>query len=228
MTELAACIVHIGLHKTGTTSIQRFLQEQRGSLKEFGYNFYQGMHIAENHVELHAATMRPDRPSTYRLKSGLVFDETYLQLTLSHVRDFLNQAGSERVVFSAEGLSLLRYVDEVEQLASLLPPNICIVAYLRCPVDYLRSHSNQLKKSGMLETVDKTSYAYMGADSWMLDYELRLKAFRTVFGHANVHVVDYDKACALDGSVIPSFLRLLDLEDRFSVETWQGIRLNQS
>jgi hypothetical protein len=68
----------------------------------------------------------------------------------------------------------------------------------------------------------------MEADTWMADYDLRLMSFRKTFGQDNVHVIDYDEVCGRDGGVIPSFLRLLNLENEFSHEDWRNIRLNQS
>jgi hypothetical protein len=228
MSKKSTCIVHIGLHKTGTTSIQHFLRENRNRLQGLGFYFYHGIHIDQNHVELHAATMRPDRTSTFRMKSGLVFDDSYLKATCKRVNAFLNQIENGTAVFSAEGLSLLRYVDEVEKLASIMPADIKIVAYLRNPEDYLRSHANQLSEVGITGITDKTSHAYMASDTWMIDYEQRLEAYRTTFGQDNVIVVDYDDACARDSNVIPSFLRLLNLEKEFSEKDWQCIRRNQS
>lgn len=228
MIAKPACIVHIGLHKTGTTSIQNFLQKKRNHLKELGLFFYHGLHIDQNHVELHAATMRSDRTSTFRMKSGLVFDDVYLKSTTERVNTFLSEIGNGTAVFSAEGLSLLRYVDEVEKLAAILSDDVRIIVYLRDPVDYLRSHSNQLSKAGLTNITKKDSHAYMGSDSWMIDYELRLRAFRTTFGHQNVHVIDYDEACSLDGNVIPSFLRVLNIENEFVEKDWRNMRCNQS
>lgn len=228
MIERPSCILHIGLHKTGTTSIQHFLRENRSRLKKLGFFFYQGLHVDQNHVELHAATMRPDRSSTFRMTSGLIFDDAYFTQTATRVKLFLNQMGSGTSVFSAEGLSLLRYDDEVEKLASILPKDVKIIVYLRNPEDYLHSHAKQLEKAGITGITDKTSHAYMGSDTWMIDYAQRLAAFRKTFGRKNVIVIDYDDACARDGNVIPSFLRALDIENEFDAQDWQSIRRNRS
>ena len=228
MIDKPSCILHIGLHKTGTTSIQHFLRAHRSRLKELGLFFYQGLHVDQNHVELHAATMRADRSSTFRMTSGLVFDDAYFTRMATHVKLFLSQIGNGTAVFSAEGLSLLRYADEVEKLASILRGDVSIIAYLRNPVDYLRSRSNQLSKVGVTGITDKASHAYMASDTWMIEYEQRLEAFRTTFGQENVHVVDYDNACALDGNIISSFLRQLNLENEFTEKDWRNIRHNQS
>jgi hypothetical protein len=226
--RLQGCIVHIGFHKTGTTSIQHFLRSKREKLSDLGIHFFSGSHIDGNHVELHAATMRPDRTSTFKAKSGLVFDDAYYRQTTDKVADFLRKTRGEIALFSAEGLSLLCHSDETERLAKMLPADVSIVAYLRNPEDYLRSHARQIAKSGQAEVQDKTSHAYFGPDSWLADYEYRLSAYRATFGPRNVHVVDYDEAVARDGNVIPSFLRLLGVGDAFTAEEWQGIRLNRT
>jgi len=208
MTKILNSIVHIGLHKTGTTSIQHFLQMKRDRLEQLGFHFYKGMHIDGNHVELHAAAMRSDRTSTFKMKSNLVFDEAYLKMTSDRVREFLGKVESGSTIFSAEGLSLLRHLDETERLASILPDEVSIIVYCRNPTDYLRSHANQLRKSGIADTTEKTSHAYMEADTWMADYDLRLMSFRKTFGQDNVHVIDYDEVCGRDGGVIPSRIQL--------------------
>lgn len=225
---MTSCILHIGLHKTGSTSIQSFLQRNRERLSKLGVCFYRGSHIDQNHVELHAATMRDDRSSTFKMKSEIVFDDKYKNNTSDRIRKFLQCVGDDTALFSAEGLSLLRYVDETKRLATMLPANVRIAAYQRNPADYLKSHKAQLERAGITGVTDKNSNAYMGADTWLIDYKLRLQAFETTFGKNNIHIVDYDEVCAHDGNVIPSFLRLLELEKEFAPEDWQYLRLNQS
>lgn len=228
MTILKQCIVHIGFHKTGSTSIQHFLQMYRDRLKAYGYWFYSGQHINKNHVELHAAAMRSERESTFKLKSKLEFNEQYFLNTKARLSDFFKKVGRNSAIFSAEGLSLLRYSDETERLASMLMNNVSIIAVLRNEKDYRRSHSSQLKSVGFSDITDRDSHAYMEEDSWMFDYELRLKSYRETFGRENVHIVDYDIAIDRDSSIIPSLLSLLKIEHLFSSEDWHDIRLNQS
>ena len=210
------CFVHIGFHKTGSTSIQHFLLSNRKRLSDLGICFYNGRHIHENHVELHASTMRAGRESTFRSKSGLTFDKTYLDETRAQVSTFIDSINHGTALFSAEGLSLLRHVDEVALLASMLPANTQIIAYTRNIDDDRRSHIQQFEKSGIELSDDPDCYTYMTDDSWMLDYDLRLPPYRQQFGHENVHVIDYDKVFAVEQGVIPSFLSTLGIRDKFN------------
>lgn len=221
-------IVHIGFHKTGSTSIQHFLAANRPVLEQNGYWFYSGKHEDLNHLELHAATMRAERTSTFKNKSSINFDEQYLSDTKASLDNFFDQFESGTAIFSAEGLSLLRYADEAKRLAWLLQSDVRIVVYLRNLEDYRRSHTKQLKSAGYTNVKDKDSHAYMQEDSWMFDYELRLRPYRETFGSQNVHVIDYDVVKNRDGSVIPSFIDFLNLSEKFSEDDWQDIWLNQS
>lgn len=227
-THTRRCIIHIGFHKTGSTSIQRYLQINRRELAARGIHFYKGMHADNNHVELHASTMRADRSSSFRLKSGLTFDGAYRSAVAQSVNRFFEQVGDDVGLFSAEGLSLLCHADETERLAALLSPEASIVVYLRNPAEYLRSHLGQLNKSGIAEAIAQPPQGYVGVEHWLSDYEFRLAAFRRTFGHANVHVMDYDSTCARDGSVIPSFLEHLGVAKGFADDPNRFLRLNQS
>ncbi|MEM6535367.1 MAG: hypothetical protein AAF613_06980 [Pseudomonadota bacterium] len=225
---LKKCIVHIGFHKTGTTSIQHFMQANRTGLQQLGYWFYQGVHKAENHVELHTSTMRQERDSTFKSMFDLDFGEAYAKAAAERIAAFFEAVGEGTSIFSGEGVSLLRYPDEVERLASMLPDEVSIIAYQRNREDYRRSYLAQLRRLGLDKVSDTQSHAYLEDDSWMLDFPARLDLFRQAFGQENVHVIDYDAVNTQDGSVIPSFLRMLDIADAFSPETWQQFRLNTS
>ena len=60
-------IVHIGTHRTGTTSLQGFLgAADRTLLRPQGFRYYSGIHQGAGHVELHMAAMREGRSSPAR------------------------------------------------------------------------------------------------------------------------------------------------------------------
>lgn len=224
-------ILHIGLHKTGTTSIQAFLQRNISVLQQHGLDFYQGMVIPDNHVELHAASMRPERQSGYKNRARLRVDAAYVAQVQRHVLQFVEASNATRLIFSNEGLSLLRYADELEMLKSLFPAGeFWVVVYLRNEADYLRSYTAQISKNPetLPVTIDKDSFAYTKSDTWLTDYEARLAPFRQVFGSANVNVLAYDNAMDIEGNVIPSFLTLLGLKSVFHPNDWENCFHNRT
>jgi hypothetical protein len=223
--------VHIGLHKTGSTSIQAFLQAHRQALLDRGLAFYQGQHFPDNHVELHVASMRAERQSGFKNRSAVCVDADYIQSVHDRVVRFTESVPSQSTVFSSEGLSLLRYIDEVENLQRLIPlPKVKVVAYLRNPVDYLRSYTNQIRKDPrtLPELIERDSFAYTEPDTWLLDFEARLAPFRDVFGSQNLTVIDYDTEMARVGNVIPSFLQVLGVGKSELPQDWPKYFLGKS
>ena len=222
-------LLHIGTHKTGTTSIQRFLDQQRDRLAMLGVAFYRGRYLASNHVELHSATIRAERPTPFKLDRGLLVDDAYRSGVHADVSAFLDQCRVGRAVFSAEGLSYLRHPDELDRLRGLFQGrDVKIVVYLRDPEEYQRSHLAEFARRRIRGGIVTGDFSDLSPGSWLLDYRARLKPFRRTFGSENVHVVDYDVEVMRDGSVIPSFLRLLDIADAFAVEDWNGFGYNRS
>lgn len=228
---LKEAIVHIGLHKTGTTSIQQFVQDNINGFRDRGVDFYQGMAILQNHVELHAAAMRPERQSGYKNRTGLVVNDMYIKSVKERVAQFIKQSPCPKVLFSSEGLSLLRYPDEVQMLKALLgTENVKIIVALRNPADYLASYEHQLQKQpGTLPTeITKDSFAYTAADSWLVGYEARLEVFKKVFGEKSLVTIDYDRAMREDRNIIPAFLNGLGMADCVFVNNSSTYQLNKS
>lgn len=221
-------VVHIGFHKTGTTSIQHFLAANSAKLKQLGVAFYEGQHLSNNHVELHLAAMRPERTSPFKLLRNIDCDEIYRAATIARIGDFAECHRGRILLFSAEGISLLRYEDEVAYLREMIPGPVKIVAYLRNPAQYLASYTDQLLKMGIRpDRSDRDSFAYVRGDSWLLDYDARLRPFRRVFGARQVDVIDYDLESTKRESVIPSLLDTIGVRAHFSVDDWSGMYLNQ-
>ncbi|HXV12519.1 MAG TPA: hypothetical protein VD839_17090 [Burkholderiales bacterium] len=208
-----------------------FLHRNRATLKELGVDFYTGLFQPNNHVELHVAAMRFERASGFKQRSGLNVDEAFRSNVTRRVRQYISQSPCRCIVFSNEAISLLRYPDEMHRLRQMVPSGrIEIVLYLRNPKDFVRSYSLQLRKNPLTlpKVIDKDSFAYLEADSWLLDFEGRVNSFRDVFGAENVTVVDYDHEVQTHGNVIPSFLRIIGIEPTFGEREWKNLFLNRS
>jgi len=102
--------------------------------------------------------MRHHRYSTFKVSSGLVFDEAYASETRRVVSTCIHSVAGQTSLFSAEGLSLFCHADKVERLAEMLPREVSIIADLRNPADYLRSHAMQIRRAGIPESNDRTSF----------------------------------------------------------------------
>ncbi len=219
--------LHIGTHKTGSTSLQRWLAEHEPLLRDNGYDLYHGQHNRNNHIELYLAAMRYDRDSFGKqTMQALILDEDYTTAVSERVKRFLSDSEQPKAIFSTEGLSLLRHRDEIERLRSILGTDcesITVIVVLRNRVDYLNSYRVQLaKKTGRKPSKDYWSALYVEDDTWLTDYESLLSAYGIEFGDDNIRVIDYDEQMKVRGNIIPAFLGAIDLKTDAGVEGGVG------
>jgi hypothetical protein len=215
-------VVHAGFHKTGTTSIQSFLSKNRHTLKSKADIFFpMGRFYNGNHDELSGACLRRERETGFKIRTK--YDGTAEFNTLQFILDdFAKNLSESTMLFSSEGVSYLRYADEIEKLDRLLPAaERHFIFYRRNAADWQRSFQAEVAWAG--EPKDRDAWNYVADDSWLLRFDERIDAFRKVFGPDAVTVIDYDASVAADRSVIPSFLRALNIADYFEPWQWQDI-----
>jgi hypothetical protein len=209
---MKSIFLHIGTHRTGTTSLQAYLDRQRTALNRSGFAFYRGGFMRNNHVELHAAAMRPERDTPFRHYARIGDIARLRRYTEQRVGAFLQRAPQSKLIFSAEGLAYLRHADEVDYLASLLAPqHTTVIVYLRDKAAFLRSYRRQLRLMNLPPSSDPQHYAYCEPDSWLVDYDALVAAYSRVF--SDVRVLDYEAICARERTIIPSFAREIGWHD---------------
>jgi hypothetical protein len=221
-------VLHIGTHKTGTTSLQHFLLDSQTLLARAGAWYPPGFVIDTAHSELPLLSVRLERDWPARLRFPELRMTGWLDAAAKHVRALISDAPCETVVFSHEDLSYLRFDDEFERLTRLLEPaDVRVIVFLRDRDSFLRSYGDQLRATGFVESTDTTSFAYLGADSWLVDYDALLDGYRRAFGASNVEVYDYNAVMRRDGSIIPAFSELLGVS-RAELPPLDGYRFNQA
>jgi hypothetical protein len=88
----------------------------------------------------------------------------------------------------------------------------------------LASYTAELSAHKLPDSIDRDSFAYVGDDSWLLDFEDRIERFCAAFPTT---VIDYDDEVRRCGNVIPSLLRTLGVEGSFSAEDCSAYFLNR-
>ncbi len=216
MTDHKLIYLHIGTHKTGSTSLQRFLAESRQHLRRIGTDVYSGKIEPENHLELYLAAMRPERDSFAKQKWALKVDAEFLRSTIVRVREFIASSPSRSLIFTTEGLSLLRHPDEIERLRDMLDAprhDVRVVLVLRNRQDFLQSYERQLLKiGGRATSSDPQSAFYVGPDSWLANFEELQQLYRKGFGPDALSVIDYDAEMRTSGNVLPAVIQAFGLD----------------
>ena len=218
-------IVHIGTHRTGTTSLQRWAFTNRQELaRTAGLEYYNGL-FGPNHYEIPMLCLRANRSMPMRAISPDWCLDEWQQAATAHVRE--NASRSRRpLLISAEGMSYVRHHDEVARLVALLHPRrVSVVGVLRERASFLGSYAQALADAGFAPSPYRESFAYVKEDSWLLDYDALLSAYREVLGADRVATVVYERAVECHGSIIPGGLAACGFHDS-QLPPWEGFRYN--
>jgi hypothetical protein len=133
------CIIHLGMHKTGTTSIQRAM---RGY--DDGVTAYAPLDDHNHSLELMAMFLSQPKPrETAAARAGI--DPGTLPSRIARF-DAAMAASDRHMILSGEGLSLFPDRDSVSALTTLLRRHfgrITALAYVRAPKSFMQSSFQQ-------------------------------------------------------------------------------------
>jgi hypothetical protein len=168
--------VHIGMSKTGTTTLQFLLDANRALLKSSGFCYpLSGLSSSpheKGHHELVTATKNRDE-SVYK---ALVAE--------------IDKVAAKVVVLSSEGFSVSTQA-EIEFLKEMLNCyEVKVVVYVREQASFLESLYNQAVKTGS-EVRDRYEFLADMLSSNRLNYYSIVKSWAAVFGKENIVVREY-------------------------------------
>ncbi|MEQ1755706.1 MAG: hypothetical protein ABL973_16415 [Micropepsaceae bacterium] len=209
------CYLHIGLEKTGTTSIQKFLHVNRSELELKGY-FHPTSLEAPNNTALFVYAAEEDRINDahriVRGRRGAEAFRPYLRERLS--AELSGKSGT--LVLSNEHLhSEVRTIGAIQRVRELLAPHcgtIKVVAYLRRQDRVSVSQYSTGLKSGLQELPD----VFKKVDEqleYYFSYDKVLSNYSMVFGEENVCVRLFEKELLKDGDAVLDFCSVIGLTD---------------
>jgi hypothetical protein len=195
--------LHIGLHKTGTSSIQTTLSNNRKKLLAHGIN-YADLGDDPNHSVVLLPLFRK-APHRYRLNRRVGIDSKEKAAkknaaSLAALRRALKSNKSGSIVFSGEGIAALP-AHRLRRLQAELEPyavRFRVIAYVRDPYSAANSMVQQRVRRGQ-------TYEEIAATPPYLRYS-RIEASIEVFGRENVDIRMFDPAHFVDGDLIADFL----------------------
>ena len=203
-------ILHIGVEKTGTTSIQSFLAMNRDALKSRSILFpvWPGN---ENHMLLAGYAANDEKRDDIRIRNGIVSQYDLERFREKFAGEFAGEvraAACNTVVLSGEHCSSrLVTQEEVERLRSLLLgmfDDVRIIVYLRRQDEFLLStYSTQVRcgetRTLALPAVEKRRDRY--------DFAKLLGLWSGAFGREAVTVRKFSRTSLVDGSVVSDFIQ---------------------
>ena len=215
-------ILHVGIHKTGTTSIQRTLKAGSDILKRNGIHYLESIGKENgNHGDLYAAfCSEPAAWGRYRRhgkSAASVADR--VEETLQNVGDELGKVTAEVVIISSEHLCQLPE-ENLRRLQAWLSQfgTVHAVYYLRNIESWMNSNSQQIAKGGL----KAKPTLYQDAIHRMYDFPIN---YLNVFGSEYVNFVKFEEA--VRSGLCNSMLQLFGLPTLEQMNIVE-IRFNES
>lgn len=203
-------VLHIGTHKTATSSLQLFLHENSKALKESGIVYPQLDESKAHHslllkwFDIHSKACGRQTKSANQLWAEVVN---------------LCNTTSDTVVVSSEEFSRigLNQCDPAEIRDLLHSHNVRIVVYLRRQDLFLESCYNQIRKAHLNAPEFKEFIENDFAGSYLehlpLDYHTLIDRWSSAFGTQSMIVKIFDKSLFVNESIYEDFLSILS-DDR--------------
>lgn len=206
-------IIHAGLHKTGTSSIQSVLSASRTLLSENGiiYPSFGGNKWVNHSIPLSLLFMdeeRVDYDAVRKIYPDKNARSTATEKMLEHFMLELIRSGDLSVLLSGEDFSTFRK-HEIERLKyfflNLYDCKFEIIVYVREPVSYLISGAQELVRAGI-----KTLGEAIGMGN-LQQARMKISNLVDVFGSESVRVFEYADSGSVGWDVIKHFFGVIGI-----------------
>lgn len=190
-------IIHVGTHKTGTSSIQSSLYACRNKMLSHYFDFGEPNH---SHV---MASIFLDDPYSYhfhrKLDRSKFFVDDYIASWKSELSLQIKNSEKEKFIISAEDLCVLKK-EELSRMKVFLEKfflSVNVICYLRPPVSYMQSYFQQRLKGGVIDLEPEKLYP---------NYRRIVDKFFGVFGEKKCEFIKFSPECLVGGDVVVDFM----------------------
>ncbi|MEM4740166.1 MAG: hypothetical protein QXS63_03715 [Zestosphaera sp.] len=199
---MKGCIIHIGMHKTGSTSIQESL---RGFQNDKFY--YADLGDSNHSIPIYCLfSQNPEQHHALRELSKAQIEKRKITIREKLIKS-INNVGNRILIISGEDISLLSE-EELRKFKSFLVSNINenikIIGYIRNPFEFISSAFQEILKAHFI-TLDELDKVYP-------NYKNLFEKFFKVFGEESVILKKYDPARFTDNDVVLDFCNTFGIE----------------
>jgi hypothetical protein len=201
--------LHIGWHKTGSTSIQRFLAANREPLRAAGVDYPEAGMIATAH-HLAAWSLQEPLRSAWARRIGF---QGRAEPLFAEILEQSARRGARALILSSEEFSL-QHAYRLERLARVLEgSDVTVIAYLRRQDRYLESLYGQMVKMAFVRLSSGfDDFVRARLQRGDLDYHALFTRWAEVFGSQRLVLRVYDRERLHGRDARLDFMRALGLE----------------
>lgn len=209
---MATLILHIGMPKTGSTSIQEAFDRERAGLLAAGFNY---LDLGPSHSKVFVALFSMKKPRLRdrvtrhldeAVEDGVGYDLADLERLLLD-----KMTGPGAPVTIASGEMLFQFGEaKCRALHALVAPHferIRVLAYVRDPIGLANSRAQQNVKGGRdtLAAMSSPKAIAKGTSPLVPHYRKWLEAWRGVFGAGAVEIREFAPDAFVGGDLVTDF-----------------------
>jgi hypothetical protein len=200
---MTKCVIHIGMHKTGTSSIQKSLAGFRDQAF-----CYAGLGRSSNH-SVAMFSLFSDTPGRHHSNSALAADpagmKAFVRAVEQDLATAIRTAGARTLIISGEDIGKLG-APELKRMRDRLrqdSEDIRIIGYVRPPRSFITSVFQQMVRSGGRPRFELQQVRPR--------YQRRFEKFDTLFGSDRVSLKLFDRQRLTGGDVVEDFCNTLGI-----------------
>lgn len=207
---MATLYIHIGMTKTGSTTIEATFHESRGLLLKHGVDY---LDLGQNHNKIMAVAVKNTakglKGEATRIL-GLEKDETDYspELVIGEIRKRFQALKVPAMVISGQGLLGLKTRD-IERMREFVEPHfdtVKIIVYVRDPTGWASSRAQEHMKRGHSLDWLSAKLAEEGAMAPIVPkYRAGIETYIRVFGRENVDIRVFDRRRFPNGDLLADF-----------------------
>ena len=216
--------LHIGGHKTGSTSIQESLGKLRDVLISHGclYPLFEIEGTTINNHSIPFFSMFAKNAESYHPNISRGYDSAdKVQLLNENYRKQLtgqlDRFDGENLIISGEDISVLdsesigRLKDYLFEVTNT-DIAIKVILFCRNPITYARSHIQEIVKGGLVLEVEMENYFSFARTH----YQKRLGNFLTAFPQDSISVIKYEDAISHKHGLLGAFFDAVGVDQRLA------------
>ncbi|GAA61862.1 hypothetical protein P20652_3751 [Pseudoalteromonas sp. BSi20652] len=214
-------VLHIGTEKTGTTSIQHFMSQNRQALLLKGILYPNLGPRKDAHFDLVNSIHPLDNGGRHMEFLGPVTQP--VDFLWNKLEECINEHSNKTIVLSAEHFSsrlrenALDYMSRFFKKLNISPE---ILIYIRPQADYIESSYSTEIKAGSPKVFNKVMEQYQ-AQNMRYDYTQLIALWANFFGEHAIKIIPYEKS-SIGDDIRLNMLHYLNIDDVSGLDFSQG------
>lgn len=212
-------VIHFGYHKTGTSSIQEVMNENRSYLRDNGIFYPQSVLGYPAAQELAWSLVKTNK------KVWMNFDNSYEETYKKVLHDF-EESGCHTLIISSEDFTFLeKEPGQMETLKKLLTGyDIELICYVREPVSFLLSlYGHRIRVGDTTKNFE--DYVEQNMNLRVGEFEKRISIWEKVFSDCKLVVANFNYKNFYNGNIANDFFNHLSIDIGITFKT---IKTNES